>query len=63
MWKSQNLGAYADVLLLFTRYGRKDFRLSLNTEDFLLPEAEQGEMEPRQFGIMLAIAIAAPQAR
>jgi ubiquinone biosynthesis protein len=46
MWKTQNLGAYADVLLLFTRYGRKDFRLSLNPEDFLLPEAEQAEIEP-----------------
>jgi predicted unusual protein kinase regulating ubiquinone biosynthesis (AarF/ABC1/UbiB family) len=46
MLKTRNLGAYRDLLLLFTRYGRKDFRLTLNAEDFLLPEAEAGEIEP-----------------
>jgi predicted unusual protein kinase regulating ubiquinone biosynthesis (AarF/ABC1/UbiB family) len=46
MLKTRNLGAYRDLLLLFTRYGRKDFRLTLNTEDFLLPDAEATEIEP-----------------
>ena len=40
MLKTRNLGAYRDLLLLFTRYGRKDFKLTLNAEDFLLSEAE-----------------------
>jgi predicted unusual protein kinase regulating ubiquinone biosynthesis (AarF/ABC1/UbiB family) len=44
--KTRNLGAYTDLLLLFTRYGRKDFRLSLTTDDLMLPEAEAGEIEP-----------------
>ena len=46
MLKPRNLGAYRDLLLLFTRYGRKDFRLSLAPEDFLEPAAEQETMEP-----------------
>lgn len=47
MLKPRNAGAYRDLLLLFTRYGRKDFRLTLATEDLLLPEAtEQRELEP-----------------
>ncbi len=46
MLKTRNIGAYRDLLLLFTRYGRKDFRLNLTTEDFLVPEAEAGEIEP-----------------
>lgn len=46
MLKTRNLGTYRDLLLLFTRYGRKDFRLTLNAEDFLLPEAEAVEIEP-----------------
>ncbi len=46
MLKTRNLGTYRDLLLLFTRYGRKDFRLSLSTEDILLPEAESTEIEP-----------------
>ncbi len=46
MLKTRNLGAYRDLLLLFTRYGRKDFRLTLNAEDFLLAEAETAEIEP-----------------
>ncbi|HYC58287.1 MAG TPA: AarF/UbiB family protein [Thermoanaerobaculia bacterium] len=46
MLKTRNLGAYRDLLLLFTRYGRKDFKLTLNAEDFLLPEAETVEIEP-----------------
>ena len=46
MLKTRNLGTYRDLLLLFTRYGRKDFRLSLTTEDFLVPEAEAQPIEP-----------------
>src|SRR5688500_2853778 len=46
MLKTRNIGAYRDLLLLFTRYGRKDFRLNLTTEDFLIPEAEATEIEP-----------------
>jgi ubiquinone biosynthesis protein len=47
MLKTRNLGAYKDLLLLFTRYGRKDFRISLTPEDFLLePGAEQETIEP-----------------
>lgn len=46
MLKTRNLGAYRDLLLLFTRYGRKDFRLTLNPDDFLLPEAEAAAIEP-----------------
>jgi ubiquinone biosynthesis protein len=46
MVKTAHIGAYRDLLLLFTRYGRKDFRLSVNAEDFLAAEADPGEMEP-----------------
>ncbi|HEX6100089.1 MAG TPA: AarF/UbiB family protein [Thermoanaerobaculia bacterium] len=46
MLKTRNLGAYKDLLLLFTRYGRKDFRLSVAPEDFLEPAAEQEVIEP-----------------
>ncbi|HEX7829403.1 MAG TPA: AarF/UbiB family protein [Thermoanaerobaculia bacterium] len=46
MLKTRNIGAYRDLLLLFTRYGRKDFRLSVSPEDFLTPEAEATEIEP-----------------
>lgn len=46
MLKPRNLGAYTDLLMLFTRYGRKDFRLSLSPEDFLEPAAEQETIEP-----------------
>ena len=46
MLKPRNLGAYTDLLLLFTRYGRKDFRLSLAPEDFIEPAAEPDTIEP-----------------
>jgi predicted unusual protein kinase regulating ubiquinone biosynthesis (AarF/ABC1/UbiB family) len=46
MLKPRNLGAYKDLLLLFTRYGRKDFRLSLAPEELALPEDESPVMEP-----------------
>jgi ubiquinone biosynthesis protein len=46
MLKTRNLGAYRDLLLLFTRYGRKDFKLTLSSDDFMLPETDAGEIEP-----------------
>ena len=46
MLKTRNFGAYRDLLVLFTRYGRKDFRLTLSPDDFLIPEEQTGEMEP-----------------
>jgi len=46
MLKTRNLAAYRDLLMLFTRYARKDFRLSLDPEDMLVAEETQSEMEP-----------------
>src|ERR1700716_1498362 len=40
MLKTRNLGAYKDLLVLFTKYGRKDFRISLQPEDLMLAETE-----------------------
>jgi predicted unusual protein kinase regulating ubiquinone biosynthesis (AarF/ABC1/UbiB family) len=39
MLKTRHLGTYRDLLVLFTRYGRKDFRLALAPEDLVVPEA------------------------
>jgi len=46
MLKTRNIGAYRDLLLLFTKYGRKDFRLSTKPEEILLAETETEEIEP-----------------
>ena len=46
MLKTRNIGAYRDLLLLFTKYGRKDFRVNLAAEDFLAPEADAEPTEP-----------------
>ena len=46
MLKTRNIGAYRDLLVLFTRYGRKDFKLATSAEDFLLPEETEAEVEP-----------------
>jgi ubiquinone biosynthesis protein len=46
MLKTRNIGAYRDLLLLFTRYGRKDFRLSVTPQDFLAPETDSEVIEP-----------------
>lgn len=46
MLKPRNIGAYRDLIVLFTKYGRKDFRLSLAPEDLLASEESAGEMEP-----------------
>src|SRR6185503_13236662 len=45
MLKTRNLGSYRDLLLLFTRYGRKDFKLKLTAEDLLLND-EEAPVEP-----------------
>ena len=46
MLKTRNFGAYRDLLVLFTRYGRKDFRLSLSPDEFIEPETELHTIEP-----------------
>ena len=46
MLKTRNIAAYRDLLVLFTKYGRKDFRLSLEAEDILSPDEAASEMEP-----------------
>jgi ubiquinone biosynthesis protein len=46
MLKTRNLGAYRDLLLLFTKYGRKDFRLSFSTDDILSDETDDSQIEP-----------------
>jgi predicted unusual protein kinase regulating ubiquinone biosynthesis (AarF/ABC1/UbiB family) len=47
MLKPRHLSAYRDLLLLFTRYGRKDFRISLGPQDLLLAEDASAEaIEP-----------------
>lgn len=46
MLKTSHIGAYRDLLVLFTRYGRKDFRLSMTPDDLLLPVDDGVVMEP-----------------
>lgn len=46
MLKTRNIGTYRDLLILFARYGRKDFKISTSTEDFLSPDAEDAPIEP-----------------
>lgn len=46
MLKTRNIGAYRDLLVLFTKYGRKDFRLTFNPEELVASDAETGAMEP-----------------
>src|SRR5437763_15931053 len=46
MLKTRNIGAYRDLLILFTRYGRKDFRLSLDPQDMMTSETAPAEIEP-----------------
>jgi predicted unusual protein kinase regulating ubiquinone biosynthesis (AarF/ABC1/UbiB family) len=46
MLKTRNIGAYRDLLVLFTKYGRKDFRLSLEPEDLVVADEASSEMEP-----------------
>lgn len=46
MLRTRNLGAYRDLLLLFTRYGRKDFRLSFQPEEIVVPDTTDEPAEP-----------------
>src|SRR5438552_2014587 len=46
MLKARDIGAYRDLLVLFTRYGRKDFRLSLKPDDLMALDEGDGEIEP-----------------
>jgi len=46
MLKTRNIGAYRDLLVLFTKYGRKDFRLKLDPENILVTDDPSTEMEP-----------------
>jgi predicted unusual protein kinase regulating ubiquinone biosynthesis (AarF/ABC1/UbiB family) len=46
MLKPRNIGAYRDLFVLFTKYGRKDFRLNISTEDLFAPGIENEQIEP-----------------
>ncbi|HEU4521638.1 MAG TPA: AarF/UbiB family protein [Thermoanaerobaculia bacterium] len=46
MLKTRHLGAYRDLLVLFTRYGRRDFRLNLRAEELLFAEETEAPPEP-----------------
>src|ERR1051325_485000 len=46
MLKARDIGAYRDLLVLFTRYGRKDFRLSLAPEDIIAADDGEEPIEP-----------------
>src|SRR6266498_2552432 len=46
MLKARDLAAYRDLLVLFTRYGRKDFRLSFAAEDIVAAEDADAPIEP-----------------
>lgn len=40
MLKTGHIGSYRDLLMLFARYGRKDFKLSLSPDELALPPEE-----------------------
>src|SRR6476646_7349115 len=46
MLKARNIGAYRELLVLFTRYGLKDFHLSFEPEDVLLADEGETAIEP-----------------
>ena len=46
MLKTRHIGAYRDLLVLFTKYGRKDFRMSFEPDEMFSPESGDGEVEP-----------------
>lgn len=46
MLKTRHIGAYRDLLVLFTRYGRKDFRLTTSPDELVLPPDEETKIEP-----------------
>ncbi|MGZ7033409.1 MAG: ABC1 kinase family protein, partial [Thermoanaerobaculia bacterium] len=46
MLKPRNIGAYRDLLVLFTKYGLKDFRLSLKPEEMAIADTAEEPSEP-----------------
>jgi ubiquinone biosynthesis protein len=46
MLRTRDIGRYRDLILLFTKYGRKDFRLHTDPQELLLADGESAEMEP-----------------
>ena len=46
MLKTKHIGAYRDLLVLFTRYGRRDFRLNLKPEELLFADESDAPPEP-----------------
>lgn len=59
MLKTRNIGAYRDLLVLFTRYGLKDFRLTFDPTEMVLGEEQVAEIEPdvKQRAIAFASAL------
>jgi ubiquinone biosynthesis protein len=58
MLKTSHFGAYRDVLMLFTRYGRKDFRLALQPDELLVPQddtALEPDVQQRAHAFALAL--------
>jgi predicted unusual protein kinase regulating ubiquinone biosynthesis (AarF/ABC1/UbiB family) len=45
MLRTRNLPAYRDLLMLFTKYGRKDFRVNLDRDEILSPAPPDAESE------------------
>jgi ubiquinone biosynthesis protein len=46
MLKPRNIGAYRDLLVLFTKYGRKDFKLALRPDEILADDSPDEPSEP-----------------
>ena len=46
MLKTRNLGAYRDLLVLFTKYGRRDFNLTLDAEEMAIAQTDDEATEP-----------------
>lgn len=46
MLKPRNIAAYRDLLVLFTKYGRKDFHLSFDSDEILVSDDPASEIEP-----------------
>jgi ubiquinone biosynthesis protein len=59
MLKTRHIGAYRDLLMLFTRYGRRDFKLNLSPDELLPPPEEDAAIEPdvRQRAEAFAVAL------
>ncbi len=46
MLRTRNLPAYRDLLVLFTKYGRKDFHLTLAPDEIISTDTSEGPIEP-----------------